>query len=263
MVYYLRLHFFEFWLCNSASPCLLAQFASNKPQQHYLWSTQDNAINLTTLKHGQCGSGSIPCIYWHWIPNLSVEVVMGTIATLPTEVANESWHTHTQNFTPDIKVTHISAAGALPPMGILRPKRWFLHLETFCIWKLSHEPRGISAPLVKSSASSCAGENNPWPTMSTCLWESNPWPGVSSCLWDSPLWKDVSLCLREQRVWKDLSSCVGESNPWLEQSESPDGIEAPEEEVASFSEMKTRFWILRWSGQQKDGPNYSRAGFMW
>ena len=42
-------------------------------------------------------------------------------------------------------------------------------------------------------------------------------------------------------MWKDLSSCVGESNPWLEQSESPDGIEAPEEEVASFSEMKTRF----------------------
>jgi len=34
---------------------------------------------------------------------------------------------------------------------------------------------------------------------------------------------------------------LGESNPWLEQSESPDGIEAPEEEVASFSEMKTRF----------------------
>ena len=130
MVYYLRLHFFEFWLCNSASPCLLAQFASNKPQQHYLWSTQDNAVNLTTLKHGRCGSGSIPCIYWHWIPNLSVEVVMGTIATLPTEVANESWHTHKI-------LLQISKSLTSRRQEHYLPWEFYVPKGDFCIWKLS------------------------------------------------------------------------------------------------------------------------------
>lgn len=147
MVYYLRLHFFEFWLCNSASPCLLAQFASNKPQQHYLWSTQDNAINLTTLKHGRCGSGSIPCIYWHWIPNLSVEVVMGTIATLPTEVANESWHTHTKFYSRYQSHSHLggrstTSHGNSTSQKVISASGNFLHLETFSWTEGNKRPLG-------------------------------------------------------------------------------------------------------------------------
>lgn len=101
-------------------------------------------------------AASIQCIYWHLDPK-------------PVSWGGHGHNSCAANWSCKWKLTHTILLQISKPLTSRRqehylPWEFYVPKGDFCIWKLSHEPRGISAPLVKSSASSCAGENNPWPT---------------------------------------------------------------------------------------------------